>query len=85
MVIIEVMALIEPDPVVKMSNEIPIIAIGTVCDGTDILHIPRDKVTDNCRGRKGNSNLNTITIEQFNCYNIRMIAIANIISEVHDF
>jgi hypothetical protein len=49
--IIGVMASIEPDTVVKMSKEIPIIAIGTVCDGTDILHIPRDKITDNGRAR----------------------------------
>jgi hypothetical protein len=48
---IEVMALIEADTVVKMSKEIPIIAIGTVCDGIDILHIPRDKTTDNGRER----------------------------------
>ena len=48
---IEVMALIGPDTVVKLSKEIPIIAIGTVCDGIDIPHIPRDKITDNCRGR----------------------------------
>lgn len=44
---IEVMGLIEPDTVVKKSKEIPIIAIGTACDGIDILHIPRDKITDN--------------------------------------
>jgi hypothetical protein len=50
---IEVMALIERDTVIKLSKEIPIIAIGTVCDGIDIPHIPRDKITDNgrCRGR----------------------------------
>jgi len=50
---IKVMALIEPNTVVKLSREIPIIAIGTVCDGIGILHIPRDKITDNWieRGR----------------------------------
>jgi hypothetical protein len=46
---IEVMALIEPDTGVKLSKEIPTIAIGTVCDGIDIPHIPRDKITDNGR------------------------------------
>jgi hypothetical protein len=46
---IEVMALIEPDTGVKLSKEIPTIAIGTVCDGIDIPHIPRDKITDNSR------------------------------------
>ena len=48
---IEVMALIEPDTVVKLSKEIPIIAIGTVCNGIDIPHIPGDKITDNGGGR----------------------------------
>ena len=47
---IEVMALIEPDTGVKLSKEIPTIAIGTVCDGIDIRHIPKDKITDNGRG-----------------------------------
>ena len=68
---IEVMGLIEPDTVVKISKEIPIIAIGTACDGIDILHIPRDKITDNGRGSQGKLNLITTTIViRFNCYNI---------------